>query len=160
MATYRRLERTVLALFVVYVLAALYEQFGMGGGDREQLFPLASWSLFSKVPAEISDYDVRVLELDGEPFASPQTAQNVGDRLPALATIDAYRLIQALGRAVRKNESDAVAQTRRTLEGIYLRGAEPFRYDIVYRTYDPMLYWRDGTVRVQTVGRFDSRTQP
>jgi hypothetical protein len=161
MLRYRRLERAVWAVFVAYVLAGLYCQLAMGGGDRKQVFPAASWALFARVPQEITDYEVRMLELNGERLASGHYAEHTGDRLPALATIDAYRLIQQLGRALQKDDRDAIARARRALEGIYLRGAAPFRYEVVRRTYDPLERSHGGDFRAaRTLQAFDSRAEP
>lgn len=160
MLTYRRLERAVWALFVAYALAAVCQQLVVGGPDRYRFFPFVSWALFAKVHREITDYGVRVRELNGE-LVSPNGADNGGERVPALATIDAYRLIQELGRALGKDDRDKVARVRRALEGIYFSEAEPFRYDVVRRTYDPLVRWHGGPVRsAETVAQFDSRADP
>lgn len=161
MLKYRRLEGAVWAIFVAYALAGFYNQLAMGGGDREKLFPAASWALFARVPQEITDYGVRVLELNGERLALPTFQEGAGDRLPALASLDAYRLIQVLGGGLWKDDRDTVARARRALEGIYLSGAEPYRYEVVRRTYDPLERWHGGTVRAaRPLGEFDSRAEP
>ena len=161
MLRYRRLERAVWALLTAYVLAGLYSQLAMRGGDRDQLFPASSWALFATVPQQVTDYGVRVLELRGERLAEPSFQDGVRDRLPDLASLDAYRLIQQLGRALGEDDRDGAARARRALEGIYLKGAEPFRYEIVRRRYDPLERWHGGTVRAaEALGQFDSSAEP
>lgn len=159
MLTYRRLERAVWALLVAYVLAGMYQQLVMAT-DRDRLFPLNSWALFSKVPAEVTDYGVRLLELNGERITAPNFVERGGPR-PALATVEAYGLIQKLGRALGNDDRHSVGRARRALEGIYLSGAEPFRYEVVRRRYDPIERWGGGALRAaETVGQFDSRANP
>jgi hypothetical protein len=160
-SAYRRLKRVLWASFAIYALAGIYQQMAMRGVDRERLFPLASWALFAKVPAQITDFSVRLLEIDGVPLARPRWADSATDRLPGLASLDAYRLIQQLGRAVQAGDRNTAERARRALEGIYLRGASPFRYEVVRRSYDPLERWRSGVVRAtQPLDQFDSRTAP
>jgi hypothetical protein len=102
-----------------------------------------------------------VLELNGERIAAPNFVEDVGGQRSALANVQAYGLIQKLGRALGKDDRNSVARARRALEGIYLNGAEPFRYEVVRRTYDPVERWHGGPLRTaETVGQFDSRVQP
>jgi len=165
MRTYRCLQQALWALLIAYVLAGACQQLVMAGSHRDDVFPADSWALFAKVPGEITDFGVRLLELDGQAVAAPNVVGRAAKAATAsrapLETADAYDAIQKLGRALRNGDGNSVARARRTFERIYLRGAESFRYEVVRRTYDPVERWQDGTIRAaQTLGRFDSRTQP
>lgn len=72
------------ALFVAYALAGFSQPLVMRGGDRDRLFPLSSWALFARVPGEITDDGVRVVELNGARLGSPDVPERLGDRLPAM----------------------------------------------------------------------------
>ena len=134
MTRYRRL-RLVAA-------AALLVELGVGFGGtltpRREIFPFASWFLFSLVPGQTSDYDL-VLRAEGErPLDPPPRFSQAGRLVATPHSIVAYNLIQQLGHAVEAHDPD-VGILRQQVEAHF---TVPFiHYDLVKATYRPVDRW-------------------
>lgn len=159
MQSYRRLERTVVALLSCYVIMSFAIEFRIAGAGHDKVFPLSAWSLFAKVRSRMSDYQVRVLELDGERLDPPRFSDECPDRLPALATLDAQELIGTLAHAVIAGDRTTERRARRVLEGVYFNDVGHLRYELVHRTYNPLDRWQHGTfLAIEPIRQFDSRS--
>jgi|SRR5687768_421047 len=136
---YRWTNRLLLGAFIAYLAVALETERVHGREDR---FPVASWSLFSKVPNETTDYSLRLLEVRGERLADPVFFEDANRWLSNTRSHAARISIQRLGRAVAAKDEAEVARVRAYLEDLHLRHAGDATYQVVSRTYDPLARYR------------------
>ena len=134
MRSYRRLS--------FFAVAALLVEFGVGLGGtltpRREIFPFASWFLFSLVPGKTRDYDL-VLRAEGDhPLIPPPRFSQAGWLVTTPHSIVTYQLIQQLGRAVEHHDP-AVGTLRLQIEAAFTRPA--MHYDLVKATYLPVKRW-------------------
>jgi hypothetical protein len=111
---------------------------------REEVFPVASWSLFSKVHNVSHDYGLRMLVVRGERLARPVFFEEAGDYLSNSESHSARISIQRLGRAVEAKDDAEVARVRGYVEDLHLRQTGDATYEVVARAYDPLKRYRDG----------------
>lgn len=139
----RDTQRVLVAALAVYLAVAVCRELQPG---RSEIFPFASWSLFSLVPNETSDFSLRVLELDGRALDPPPYLEDAWAILPQAANHVARNAVDRLGRAVVADDEAGAAATRRTLESLHL-GSHRIVYELVRRRYDPLERWRTGRIR-------------
>ena len=148
MKSYRRLR--------LFALAALLSELciGLGGAltRRAEIFPFASWFLFSLVPGKISDYDL-VLRAEGDhPLDPPPRFSQAGRLVATPHSIVAYNLIQQLGRAVEQHHPDAEL-LRQQIDAQFT--VPLIHYDVVKATYLPVERWEsDQTLSVVPLRSF------
>ena len=138
MSGYRRLR-----LFAILALTAeLVVGFGGTLTPRREIFPFASWLLFSLVPFRTSEYDILVRSPgDG---GSTLSFNQAGDLVHSSHSIVSYQLIQQLGHAVETRDRDLVASLRAQIEPRFrLPG---LRYELVKVSYAPIPRWTSGKV--------------
>ena len=150
MTRYRRLRLVVVAALLVELVV------GLGGTltPRKEIFPFASWFLFSLVPGQTSDYDL-VLRAEGERPLDPQPRFSQAGRLVTTPhSIVSYNLIQQLGHAVEHHDPE-VGVLRQQVEAQF---TVPFiHYDLVKATYRPVERWEsDQTLRLVPLRSFVS----
>jgi hypothetical protein len=137
---YRRTNITLVVALLVY-LALVVDRERVAG--REEIYPASGWSLFSKVPNEVSDFAVRVASVRGGRLDVPVFLEEAKQLYPAAwSSHAAHNTIQTLGKAIEAGDADAVAHTRSMLERLYLNARAPVTYDIVARRYDPLERFR------------------
>ncbi len=141
MSRYRRLQIFVVAALAFVVVV------GLGGAltPRREIFPFASWFLFSLVPGHRSEYDV-ILRATGDKPLAPGRPYNRADGLVSHPhSIVAHELIQELGAAEQNHDAAASRALRRQIEADF----EPSvtRYDLVRVTYAPIERWQTGRVQ-------------
>ena len=129
---------------------------------RDEIFPFASWSLFSMVPNESRDFTVRILQVDGRPIDRPMNFEEAHALFGSAAVSHGARMsIQRLGEAVERRDAASVDRVRGYFEGLHLRGHEPVRYELLARRYDPLERWRRGTFRsVRVIATFQTGNAP
>jgi len=145
MQRYRRLKILAAALLCGYAAAALVLKLTLRR-DAE-VFPLFAWSLFSTVPAEDTDYAVRILSIGGEVLEPPLYFQQARFFFEGTDSIAAFMTVQRLGDALKAGDAAAIAAHRRLLERQYLRGRGVVRYEIVRRTFNTLTRWSSGGFR-------------
>ena len=149
MKHYRRLQ----ALAVAALLAELVV--GLGGTltPRKEIFPFASWFLFSTVPYETTDFDLILRTLGDQPL-EPARAFSQGSGLVSQPhSIVAYQVIQQLGDAEKAHDAARIQALRRQIEGQFLVPA--IHYDLVRVTYAPLERWQTGrALRTEPVCSF------
>lgn len=143
----RKLQKRLALIVIVYFFAGSASQKLMPF-DIDEVFPFFGWSLFTKVPNEEVTYTLRIDEHDGvaQPGISFLRAPGnmvVGDRYIA------RKVIQHLGKATFRGETEEVLRQRQLLEDTWLRGQ--VRYRLVREVYDPLLKWRTGENREESV---------
>ncbi len=140
MLRYRRLQ-----IFVAAALAFVMVV-GLGGTltPRHEIFPFASWFLFSLVPGRRSEFDL-TLHAANEKGSDPGRPYNQADGLVHHPhSIVTHEIIQQLGEAEQNHDATARGALRRQIEADF----EPSvtRYDLVRVTYSPVERWRTGRV--------------
>ena len=141
MRRYRRLQRLAFAA-LAYMLVV-----GLGGTllPSHEVFPFASWFLFSLVPGRGSEFDL-LLHTAGDDPAAPGRSFRLSDRLVRHShSVVFHELIQQLGAAEERRDAHASRALRRQIEGDF----EPsvVRYDLVRVKYAPIERWSTGRVR-------------
>jgi hypothetical protein len=150
MKSYRRLR--------LFAVAALLAELcvGLGGvlTPRAEIFPFASWFLFSLVPGKTSDYDLVLRAQGGRQFDPAPRFSQAGWMVATPHSIVAYQLIQQLGHAVEHHDA-RVAALRQQIEAQFtLPGV---RYDVVKASYLPVERWKnDQTLSLVPLGSFVS----
>ena len=142
MQSYRRLKLLVAAILCGYAAAALVLKVTL---RREgEVFPLFSWSLYSKVPGEDADYAVRILSVAGAALDPPLFPQEAQSFFTGTEPSAAFMTMQRLGEALEKRDADEVKAHRRLLEEHHLRGRGIIRYEIVRRRFNTLARWSSG----------------
>ncbi len=141
MKKYRRLQAALLA-----ILAGTFA-LGMVSAIRPagEIFPFASWFLFSLVPQQVTSYDVLVRSWGDRKFdpAPPLIEVEGLLRSPRSSTI--FQLVQRYGRAVEAGDQAEAADAWRLLQAKFST-AEPVTIEVIKRTYDPLERARGGKV--------------
>ena len=150
MTPYRRLR--------LVAVAALLAELGVGLGGaltpRREIFPFASWFLFSLVPGQTSDYDLVLRAVDARPLDPPPRFSQAGRLVATPHSIVTYNLIQQLGHAVEHGEP-GIDILRQQVDAQF---TEPLiHYDLVKATYRPVERWEsDRTLRLVPLRSFVS----
>jgi len=149
----RRLRRRLAIVVLVYFFAGAASQKLVPGVD--EVIPFYGWSLFSKVPGEVSRYALlvhrhkrRILQ-PPVPFLGAPGTIVIGNRFIG------RKVIQRLGKAVERGEAAQVEDLRRLLEQNYFSGR--VRYELIFERYDPLQKWRTGaSFEQRSLGQFTS----
>ena len=73
--SYRRLQRAVIMLLTGYFVAGMW----LAYTRRNEVFPVFSWFLFTRVPTAKMRYKVMVYESDGRVLQDPVFFERAGD---------------------------------------------------------------------------------
>ncbi len=153
--TYRRTKLFLHILILGYILAALHV--GLNRHHRE-VFPVASWSLFSRVSTVKTEFAVLITQVDGEPLAVPREFMDCRDLFSGAGNIRAYYTIQDLGAVTRGHPSAIMERLRRLLETKYMRGPNrDIRYQLILRSFDPIERWRGGSYQHRVIANLSLR---
>lgn len=142
MQSYRRLKLLVAALLCGYAAAALVLKVTLRRDG--EVFPVFSWSLYSTVPGEDTDYAVRILSVGGKALDPPLFLQEARSFFTGTEPTAAFMTMQRLGDALEKRDADEVKAHRRLLEEHHLRGQGVIRYEIVRRRFNTLARWSSG----------------
>ena len=154
MRRYRRLQRFAAAALAFLLVA------GLGGTllPSHEVFPLASWFLFSLVPGPQSEFDL-LLRRAGDDPAGPGRSFRLSDGLVRHShSVVFHELIQQLGAAEGRRNAPASRALRRQIEADF----EPSvaRYDLVRVRYAPIERWRTGRVQESAAVRSFTTGEP
>lgn len=137
---YRRVTPALVALASLYTAVWLAQEAKPG---RAEIFPFASWNLFSWVPNEVRDVSLRILAIDGVPLQPPLYIEESAKHFVDGPSHPAHAVIELIGQAVQQGrEADAEA-LRLRFEKLYMPASDAVRYELVARAYDPMKRWRN-----------------
>jgi hypothetical protein len=122
------------AAFIVLYAAVLVVN---GPENREEAFPVFSWSLFSKIPeAELTDYSIRLTSVNGQELPTPLYYDQATSLLVTARRPEPNLVMQQLGSAVARDKPYAAALAKETLEDRWLEGIDSAEYEIVRRRFD------------------------
>lgn len=153
----RRLHRLLLGLLVVYFFAGSASQKLIPGVD--EIFPFFGWSLFSKVPAEQVTYAVLLREQNGKALEGAVSYLEAPDSIAAGNRFIARKVIQSLGEAQDRGNTEEAARLRKLFEENYLHGR--VRYELLFERYDPLHKWRRGeNLESRSLGVFGPEAPP
>jgi hypothetical protein len=144
----RRTQHAMGALLLLYLALVLERERTMG---QQEIFPFASWSLFTLVPNERNDYSIRLLRVNGQALSPARYYEDCGKIFPSASGNASWMALQELGRAQVRGDAIGVAEVRRYFEPLHLSGAGAVEYELVSRRWDPMERWRHGLFREQRV---------
>ena len=143
MKNYRRLQFCAAALLLAQLVV------GLGGvlTRSHEIFPFASWFLFSLVPDRVVSYDVLLRGPAGGPAPPAPPFNQGGPWVRAPHAVAAYQLIQQLGAAEEDGDRNpaASARLRRQLEAQFT--VPSLRYDLARVTYTLRERWKNPETR-------------
>lgn len=147
MLHYRRLQ-----IFVAAVLAFVLTV-GLGGTltPSREIFPFASWFLFSLVPDRRNEYDVLLSVVDNKPMEPGRPFRQADNLVHHPHSIVIHEIIQQFGVAEATHNAKASRTLRRQIEGEFDPAIS--RYDLVRVTYKPVERWKTGRVQDTVVLR-------
>ncbi len=147
-----------LIAYVILSVSAAFSILGPTTHPSRELYPFFTWSLFSSVHEESTEYRITVLALDGQAFEPPADMRRI-DAFPAFGDSRSlgFKALQNLGRAISKGAENSDRQ--RKLFGDRFFGRHDVDYRISRHDYNPLDRWRDGRSgdRVTTIGTFTFR---
>ena len=150
MSSYRRLR-----LFAVVLLVAEFVV-GMGGWltPRHEVFPFASWFLFTLVPNRTVEYDLEFRAVDDRPLAPPVRFSRAGSLVLQPHSITAFNVIQQFGAVLdRGSDQGKIRALRPQIDALCSPGR--LQYDVVKVTYDPVSHYDTGaSLRRRVLGTF------
>lgn len=153
--TYRHTKLLLHVLILAYVGVALHVGFIR---HHREVFPFASWSLFSYVAAEKTEFAVLITHVDGEPLDAPREFMDSRDLVSGAGNIRAYYTIQDLGHAIRFRNTGGMDKLRRLLETEYMKGpSKSLGYQLILRSFDAIERWRGGPYQFRMIANLELR---
>jgi hypothetical protein len=139
MKKYQRLRFLAAALLSAELVI------GLGGvlTPQREIFPFASWFLFSLVPDRVVSYDLLLRGPAEKPLDPPRPFNRAGALVKSPHSVTTYQLIQQLGRAVEAKDEPKIRRLRRQIEAQFAAVSPPMRYDLVRMTYTPAQRWKN-----------------
>lgn len=138
----RKLQRRLVWVLVVYLLGGTISQKLVPGVD--EIFPFFGWSLFSRIPALDSRYELVIHSHNRNRFEPAETFLLAPPRVVSGDRNIGRKLIQSLGEAREDGDAEEFERLRALLESNYLLGR--VEYELVFESYDPLVKWRTGEV--------------
>lgn len=148
MGALRRLELQLTILVgAVFVL-------GMCSAIRgREIFPFASWFLFSRIPQEVSNYEIWVVEMDGWKIEPPQSLTTIPYFLRSPQSSTVRDLIQRLGRGASAGNPEEMRRTLALFRPHFHKQGGSGSMLLVKLKYDPLARWRTGQMQAQELRR-------
>ena len=136
--SYRRLRLFAVALLVVEFVV------GMGGWltPRHEVFPFASWFLFTLVPNHTTEYDLEFRAANGRPLDPPVRFSRAASLVFQPHSITAFNVIQGLGAALEHGTPRETHTLRAQIDAFC--GSSHLTYEVVKVTYDPVARYDTG----------------
>lgn len=151
MNNYRRIKRFIGGFALIYtIIGAL-----TWGWWQREIFPIFSWELFSTVPTEVTDYEVKFLKAGDQMFTPPLAFEQAGDLVVDPHSITAYANIQALGQALETGSEPQINAARQHFESLGLKRAVPVTYAVLKQKTAPIARWQtDGLENEEFIAMF------
>lgn len=126
---------------VVPVVVALVLAVGLGTRGQSEIYPLAQWAMFSRVPATLDIWTLRIHSVDGTDLEGAPLVRDVPQLADGFASGTAYRQVDRYGRALLAvqnghDRGDEVARLRRQVERRF--GGHEVEYAVVNLRGDPL----------------------
>lgn len=147
-----------LSAVAVPLVLALVFGVGLATRERDEVYPFAQWAMFSRVPASLDLWTLRIHAVDGQDLAEPPLVREVPAFANAFASGTAYRQIDSYGRALLAVQNghdrrDEVERFRRLVERRF--GSREVTYEVVNVRGNPLgLLDGETPQREVTVGTF------
>lgn len=128
-------------LFAVGVLTAEFVV-GLAGTltPRGEIFPFASWFLFSLRPDRVVSFDLLLRGTERHPIEPPKPFNQGGGLVKSPHSVTVYQLTQQLGRAIEGGQSAQISRLRREIEAQF--SAPGMRYEVVRLSYGLADRWK------------------
>lgn len=143
MSRYRNLHRALAALLAVYLAVAVLGELRPGA---DEVFPFASWSLFSRVHNAADDFSLRFTEVTGVPLPEPTWWEQMSATFTEARLHPPRMLLQRWGEAVESGDEAAAARREDEFVALYLQPSRPLSFTLSRRTYDPLVRWQTGRI--------------
>jgi hypothetical protein len=118
-----------------------------------EIYPVFSWTLFSKVPQERIAWGLRIVAYNGQVLDSPLFYEEADGIVSDPRSISAQYAIRRMCRAELAGNAREVKDARRLLEQTYL--ATGIRYELVRVRYDPLTRWRSGHREIHPLKQYE-----
>ena len=130
----RRLElQLTILVAAVFVL-------GMCSAIRgREIFPFASWFLFSRIPQEVSTYELWLVETDGAKVEPPQSLTTIPYFLRSPQSSTVRDLIQRLGRGASAGNREEMRLTMDLLRSQFHKQGGSATLVLMKLKYDPLV---------------------
>jgi len=151
MKKYRRLKSVLAAILGGTLALGLVSAVRPAG----EIFPFASWFLFSLVPQRVTSYDMLVRSWGEQRFDPPTPLNEVEGLLGSPRSSTVFQLVQRYGRAEEAGDRAEAEVAWRLLQPKFTSAA-PVTFELVKRSYDPVDRSRGGRVeqiRIETETR-------
>lgn len=136
---YRRVRTFAAVLLLVQFTAGLAGTLTPQG----EIFPFASWFLFSLRPDRVVSYDLLLRGSEQRPLDPPKPFNQGGGLVKAPHSVTVYQLVQQLGRAIESRRPAEIRRLRREIEAQF--SLPGMRYDVVRVSYALADRWRGQT---------------
>lgn len=152
----RRLSSIVVPTLLVLVVVT-----GLVRRDQPEVYPFASWAMYSRVPGTLDYYSLRILEIDGEPVPGRPLVRDHPEFAARFDDLRAYQDVAGFGVAVNRlqrgqDTQDEVDRFRPRVEDRF--GGRDVRYEVVNVSGEGIGLARDGVIEEEL--RFGSFTTP
>lgn len=126
---------------VVPVVLALVLGVGLGTRGQDEVYPLAQWAMFSRVPATLDLWTLRIHAVDGDAVEGAPLVRDVPMFADAFAGGAPYRSVDRYGRALLAvqnghDRGDELARNRRLVERLF--GRHEVEYAVVNVRGNPL----------------------
>lgn len=146
--TTRRLELQLTALLgAVFVLGLVSAWRG------REIFPFASWFLFSRVPQQVTTYELWLTDFDGQKFDPPRPLTKVPLFLRSPQSSTVRDIIQRLGRAIEAGQTEEVAEVLRIFRAHFHQQGGKGSLAVMRLRYDPLRRWQLGEMETRELQR-------
>lgn len=138
MKAYRRLQKFIVAVLIVYVTVG----YGFHYLKWPELYPIYSWELFSYVPdRERIDFGLLITSVNDRPLPEPVYFEDAEELLNDAHSIEAYVSIQELAVAILRDNRSEAARIQEYIESLYFSDLESISYQIIRRKADLLSLW-------------------
>ena len=141
MKKYRRLQTLLAALLAGTFVLGMVSAVRPSG----EIFPFASWFLFSLVPQQVTSYDILVKSWGGRTFDPPKPLIEVEGLVYSPRSSVIYQLVQRYGQTLDSGATTEADHAWQLLRSKFT-SAEPVTFEVVKRTYNPLDRARGGTI--------------
>ena len=140
MKYYGFLQKTITIAIVLYFIIGNFTW----ALFKLEIYPIASWNLFSVVPNLVTDYGLQIKSINQVELEEPTYFQDLPDEFAEANSIVAFYVIQNLGIAIEKNDTESIENLREQIENEYFASQQHVEYEIYKRSYFAMDRWDTG----------------
>lgn len=144
MKKFRQLQTRLAVL-----LGAVFALGLVSGAQRAEIFPFASWFLFSLVPQDVTAYELRVSAWGDRKFDPPRSIIDIDGAVQSPRSTTVRDLIQRIGRAHESPTGFADRETAWKLLEQRLTLPPSFALECVRLRYDPLERWKRGDAALE-----------